>query len=137
MGTREDIRKIDRKIRRLASRLGPRIVRPAVDGVAAAIERVARAKAPVETGDLRESIKTERGMLEPRSDSISRTQKDGIVSSVVVAGENVKPYAGHVEYGTEHMAPRPFMRPALDTAGKAAASKAEREIAMGIERAAK
>lgn len=82
------------------------------DAVAAELESIAddcaadaRSRAPVRTGALRDSI-------EPEQESELHWS--------VVAGV---PYAAHVEYGTRHMAARPFLTPAVGRAESSAPSR--------------
>lgn len=61
------------------------------------IQNDARSRCPVDTGRLRASITVKR------------------LPQGVVVGSNVE-YAGYVEYGTRHMAARPYLRPAVAAA---------------------
>ncbi|WP_424236322.1 HK97-gp10 family putative phage morphogenesis protein [Bhargavaea ginsengi] len=60
------------------------------------INRNAQKQAPVDTGELRRSIRTE--------------YQDGGLTGVTRAGAHYAPY---VEYGTRFMTAKPFMRPAF------------------------
>jgi len=60
------------------------------------INRHAQKQAPVDTGELRRSIRTE--------------YQDGGLTGVTRAGAHYAPY---VEYGTRFMTAQPFMRPAF------------------------
>jgi HK97 gp10 family phage protein len=80
----------------------------ALDEIAGKIRDDARDLAPVDTGALRRSI---------------RTEKKGKLEVLVIAGGGgvTNPrtgrevdYAGYVEYGTSRMSPQPYMRPALE-----------------------
>lgn len=64
------------------------------------LEGKIKENAPVDTGHL-------RGSIEYRVESSG----DKIIGHV---GTNV-PYAVHVEYGTQHMAAQPFIRPAVES----------------------
>jgi HK97 gp10 family phage protein len=57
---------------------------------------IARQIVPVDTGFLQESIAV------------------SVSSGGVIRLEANAPYAGYVEYGTVHMSPQPFIRPAID-----------------------
>lgn len=65
------------------------------------VVQTAKQLVPVRTGNLRDSIGLAPGTEGGRTGT-------ALVSVVATA-----PYAGYVEFGTVHMAPRPYMRPAL------------------------
>lgn len=64
-------------------------------------QRMARERAPVDTGYLRSSIAV----------SVQPGQSAGSVVGEVTAGAN---YAAYVEHGTSRQRPQPFMRPAFE-----------------------
>lgn len=66
-------------------------------------QRVARERAPVDTGYLRSSI---AATIDPGSGS-------GLIVGEVTAGAE---YAAYVENGTSRQRPQPFMRPAFEQA---------------------
>lgn len=76
---------------RLDKRLKQRMQRIALE-----IEREAKKLAPVDTGNLRNSIRTE--------------QVDG---GILIGSFGVE-YAAYVEFGTENMAAQSFLRPAVE-----------------------
>jgi len=82
-----------------------------------AIERGAKGRAPVDTGNLRASI-----------ESNTETKAKQITTEV---GTNVE-YAPFVELGTSTMAAQPFLRPALD----AELRSLERKITLAVIEAA-
>jgi HK97 gp10 family phage protein len=91
---------IDDLMRRLdvisnESRYRPTRVKALRAGIRVA-ERYAKAKVPVDTGNLKNAIAV---------GSVSDTQ------AVLVASTN---YAAYVEFGTRRMAARPYMRPAVE-----------------------
>jgi len=71
---------------------------PRLGQVGSSLQMMARALAPVRTGRLRSSIELLLTSF-PLGFDVSATA----------------PYAGFVEFGTRRMAPRPYMRPALDS----------------------
>lgn len=79
------------------------------DVLADDVERTAESLAPVDTGRLRDSIRSEGGRVYTDVE-----------------------YAGFVEYGTSDTPAQPFMRPAADTVDGAHAEQAARAM---IERA--
>lgn len=95
------------QIRELSLDLGkstPRIgsqVAQVVRRTAAAVERDAKMLAPVDTGNLRNSIGT------------SMAGGAGAASVAAEVGPTAN-YGAYVEYGTSRMAPQPYLGPALD-----------------------
>lgn len=81
--------------------------------VAKAMVKEAKERAPKRTGKLADSI-----------DMVATDSQDTMEVEVVVGAE----YAPDVEYGTRHMAARPFLTPAAD----AVAPKLEQEL-EGLE----
>lgn len=75
----------------------------AVQKTAKSIEAGAKQRAPVDTGNLRNSITT----------TLSGGAGAGASEATVTAGANYSPY---VEFGTSRMAPQPFFGPAVDEA---------------------
>ena len=75
------------------------MIREATAKAALDTQRVARERAPVDTGYLRSSI---AATIDPGSTS-------GVIVGEVTAGAE---YAAYVEHGTSRQRPQPFMRPA-------------------------
>ena len=71
----------------------------AVRMAAEAIEEGAKARAPIDSGELRDSIHSEK-----QADS----------SYLVIAGDKDAFYAHFVEYGTSKNSPHPFLLPAAE-----------------------
>lgn len=105
----DDMRKAFEDLHNLAAVLeasGPLVARD-LDGLTVAtghlVEGQAKINAPVDTGALRSSIGTD-------------VERDGSGRGYAVSVE-VGPtvnYGAHVELGTEHMAPEPYLGPAFD-----------------------
>lgn len=108
-----DDRAIAKMIDGLDKKLQLKIMLPALRKGVKAIEKEAKMRAPVKTGLLKNAIKS--------------SAKKGKTADTVVAKAYVKPgkegkgnpakYAHLVEFGTSRSAPKPFMRPARDSAG--------------------
>jgi HK97 gp10 family phage protein len=79
------------------------------------IENDAKTKAPVDTGNLQNSIATQI--------------EDGGLAAEVTASAH---YAGYVEHGTSKMAPQPYMGPAADRHLPMLEQAAEQLAAKGI-----
>lgn len=82
-----------------ASRNALPLVRAATQKTAADIKRDAQAFAPVDTGNLRNSIAYE-----------TRELTDSVVGEIYATAS----YAAFVEFGTSRMAPHAYLGPALD-----------------------
>lgn len=130
-----DDRAVKNMIDSLDKRLQRKIMLPAMRKGVKAIEKEARAKAPIRKGS---AIRDELGRFTRRSGrgsiaggtlkkSIRSSAKRGKTADTVVAkvyvsqvkeGDiNPAKYAHLVEFGTTHSTPKPFMRPARDSAG--------------------
>ena len=72
---------------------------PIIESTGEAIVTFAQEIAPEETGELRDSIKVQGSGIDERGPWVD-------VGST-------EPYAMYQEFGTEHNAPHPFMRPAI------------------------
>lgn len=93
--------------RRMIGQRAARVVRRS----AAQVEALSKQNAPVDTGNLRNSITT-------------IMQGDGRFATMQASIGPTAHYGGYVEYGTSRMAPQPYLGPALD------AVKPEFEAAM-------
>jgi HK97 gp10 family phage protein len=93
-------------------------VRASVQAGCQLIQDAAQHYAPVRTGALRDSITTE---IDDSGKTII-----GRVSPHV-------PYAEFLEYGTVHMSPRPFMRPAFDENRGAIEDLFRHNVALALE----
>lgn len=93
----------------------------AAKSTATEAERIAaraRERVPVRTGALRSSIRASKPGI-----------AGGDVTVTVSAGGQGVDYAAFVEHGTAHMAPQPFMRPAVDSGLAALESELADEVA--------
>lgn len=131
---------LDAIFKNLEPKVQKKVLRPALRAAAKIIQTEAKARAPVKSGALRDSIKVRAG---------ARTRK-GIVRVNVEMGEgNFKGetfYGAFLEYGApghklfgrpNPLPPQPFMRPAFDRKKDEAREVAQQQIASGILAAAK
>jgi HK97 gp10 family phage protein len=107
---------LDRKMDRLAASVQGKALAGAALAGAQVVEARAKELAPVRTGNLRRSIHSELASVSTES-------------ALAKVGTNVE-YAPYVEYGTRRMSPRPYLRPAFDTAK----AEAEETIRKSFER---
>ena len=103
---------IDRKLAAIGNAVSPPVVKAALLEGGEVIAEEARRLAPVLTGQLQASIIVtfDLGGL-----NLSRVSERRWLTTVYVGPERRQGFYGHmVEFGTEHSAAHPFMRPALD-----------------------
>jgi len=112
----KNINKLTAKLKQLDRRTRGAVLAEAVLDGAFINEREAKRLCPVDTGNLKNSI---------RSEVIEQHHHYAIAET----GTNVE-YAPHVEFGTEEMAAQPFLRPALDENE----SRIRRAIAQAVKR---
>lgn len=64
---------------------------------------------------------------------LAQSMRVDVVSRTAVDLKNSASYAIHLEYGTRKMAPRPFMRPAAELAGKYGSDKIESFVSAALK----
>lgn len=102
-------KEIDKKLRKLPEKVTKKILRRAMTKALKPVRDTARGYCPVDTGKLRDSIKIRAGN---RSRLAIKRQVTTSGSDNMFSGETY--YGGMVEYGTQNMQAKPFMRPAYD-----------------------
>ena len=135
------LRQLERAMRKLPGKVAVKVARGATLSGANIIKKEAKLRAPIRTvgtykkrgsgknvsyiswpGNLSESI-------------IARQNKKGSGFIQYGVGTNDKGFYGHmVEFGTEHSAPHPFMRPAFDAKKQDAVKKIEQRLWAGLKR---
>lgn len=108
-----DIIGMDRLLRQLGAIEDLDYVQAAAEGMQIVVE-YAQLLAPVDTGELQESIG-----LEFENDTVS-----------IVADSD---HAAPIEFGTAHMAAQPYLRPAIDTRGDEAVALMARNLETQIK----
>jgi len=122
-----DVRKLNRKLKTLESKIEKKITRQALRAGAKIIAKEAKLRAPVDTGELKSKIKVW---------ALKRSRK----RIGVLVGTSAKEYTGDqfyaafVEYGTKDMPAKPFLGPAAEAKGPEAAAVVGKTLADGIER---
>ena len=116
----------------------PEAVKAEVEGVLIAsaeeVAATARALAPVDDGDLKDSIKvTGPGGRTPLHSS-GGAQSVGDLKAVVTAGNSSTRYAAVVEFGHGNAAPRPFFWPAYRSKKKRIKSRIARAIGKAVKK---
>ena len=111
----EGFRELEAALKELPTSTGRNVLRRVAKGALAPMADKARGMAPVDGGELRESIKvsekrTKRVVRENRFD-----RNTGLAMAMgPVSGKGVLNYATFVEFGTSDTRARPFMRPAFE-----------------------
>lgn len=116
-----------RKLRQLPEKVQKRVVVGAVRAAAKPLIKEARAKVPVDTGNLKKSI----GVTKRRSKN-----KNIIHFSISPRkGGKYNGFYGHfVEFGTSKMPAKPFLRPAFESKGKETIEAAKQYMARRIDK---
>jgi HK97 gp10 family phage protein len=100
-------RELDRALKKLPRALARKIIRQSLREAARPIVEEAKSRAPVLTGQMRDSLRVRAGKRRKGQASMAVQTKDGDY-----AGDTF--YAAFYEYGTSRQPARPFMRPAFD-----------------------
>jgi len=126
--------------------LGPRIarntLRRSVSSAAVVIRNEARAKAPVDTGEMKKDImiKRERDSKDQMSARYSVFVRSGKKSRLAGKKRDVNRdsfYWRFVEFGTSKMAAKPFLRPAFEAQKENAVKRIGESLDEGIQKAAR
>lgn len=126
----DGVKEIQAKLAALEPKVGRRIVRTALRKAAKPILTMARALVPVDSGDLKRSIKIRNLKKRRRSYAIAVGTGPGWFQ-----GDEY--YGGIVEFGADNVAAQPFLRPAFDANSDAAQKILKTEILQQVEKAAK
>ena len=123
---------IERKLKNMEPKLAKKIVRSSLRKAAKPVLQAAKANCPYLSGDLKKSLKVRA--LKKRKHSYA----------VGVSSSNKKHwykgdqfYAAFIEFGTNKMPARPFLRSAYDTQGERARKILINELKAGIAGATK
>lgn len=126
---------VERALKALPEKIQKKVLRKAMSKATTTVSREMRAKAPVKSGALRRSIGK-------RTKSYQRGQTIyGVVgprSSFEMDGQKPSKYAHLVEFGSSRSSPKPFARPAYQSANAEASKQLANDIVNGaIAEAAK
>lgn len=108
----EGLREIGAALEQLPEAVTKKVMRQVLTARARPIADAARGNCPVESGELKNSIKVS-GRL---SRSQAREARESASEVEVYIGPSPLPHAHLVEFGSIHNAPQPYMRPAWDGA---------------------
>jgi HK97 gp10 family phage protein len=115
--------KLEQKLKGLGPAVATKIGADSLTAGAAPITKAMRRLAPYRTGALRKSI-TSRAVRATGSSLLTR----------IIGFKSPGRYISHLlEFGTKHSAPRPFIRPAMDTTHHDVLLKLGQRLWRGIE----
>lgn len=96
----------------------------------------AKTRVPVDEGDLKDSLKITTKLSKRQQRKNAKSVAEGKSSVQLYAGPSALPHAHLVEFGTEHMAPQPYLRPAWDANKDEVLELVRTELADEITKAA-
>jgi HK97 gp10 family phage protein len=125
-------RKLEKRLARMEKRTAGRAIRGGMKAAMEPVRQLAVARAPVDTGRMRRSIKAvgffRRSMAGARVQTGTRKQ-------LRIPAESKHYYPAYVEYGHSKRSARPFLRSALHDRRKQVLGRVRREIINAIEKA--
>ncbi len=126
-------RELERVLRKLPRRLAERELTSAARAGANVIRKEARARVP--RGSAPSAATEKYGPLH-KNIRVARVKKTGL--SVEMAIHNGRAFWGSfLEFGTRHIAARPWMSPAFDTSVRPALAKVGERMGKGLEKTAR
>ncbi len=126
-------KELERVLRKLPGRLAERELTSAARAGANVIRKEARARAP--RGSDPSAASEKYGPLH-KNIRVARIKKTGFI--VEMAIHNGRAFWGSfLEFGTRHIAARPWMSPAFDTSVRPALAKVGERLGKGLEKTAK
>lgn len=117
--------KLERALKKLPGKIAGKVIRSATLAGAGVIRKEARSRVSVDDGVLKKSISSKIKDKSPTHVTYS------------VGPTNKAFYGTFIEFGTESITAKPFLRPAFDEKKDEAARKIEERLMKGIEREAK
>lgn len=137
----DGLKELAAAMRELPDRVAKNALRRAVSAGAIVVRNEARARAPVDTGEMRRDIqvKRERNSAGQMVATYSVFVRSGKKSRLAGKKRNVQRdsyYWRFVEFGTVKMAAKPFMRPAFESKKEAAVTQIAAVLDQGIKTAA-
>lgn len=126
----EGLKELDAALGQFTAPKRRAIGRAALDAGGQITAKAARALAPVDEGNLRESIDVS-GTLSPKQKSAHKKQAE----QERFVGPDSRPSAHIREFGGDGSRPQPFMRPAWDATKEQVLNRIGDELWMGIEKA--
>lgn len=132
VGKIEGLKELDRALKQLPKATAKRVLRAALKKAGQPIAADAASRAPRLTGRLAESV-TVKTTLTKGQRRKSRKEKGAVVMFIGAT----RPTAHLIEFGTQKMAARPFLRPAWDSGKMQVLATMKKELWKAIQKAAK
>ena len=138
----EGLQELDKALSQLEPRLRNKHMTRALRAGAKIIQKDMKARAPVDTGNLKRWIRV-GARLTPRQKRNSRREIQGAAKFIyagAVRGESRDDgafYAHFVEFGTATQPPQPFGRPAVDSNRLSVLNKIKQVLATGLKQTAR
>ena len=130
----EGFKELERELERLSKSVGKAALRRALRKSAQPLADKMQAGAPVEEGDLRDSIGVST-KLSPRQSRLHRKMFRNDKASVeMFVGAGPLPQAHLQEFGTVKQSPQPFARPAWDADNKAMLERLKTDLWAEVEK---
>lgn len=101
------------------------------------VEERARQLAPVDDGQLRDSITTKQARAKRQRGSVKFDASSGVEIVTGPTGRQEGGNAAFQEFGTVNMPANPFMRPAIDSSAQEVIADVRKELEAQIEKARK
>ncbi|WP_300009690.1 HK97-gp10 family putative phage morphogenesis protein [uncultured Roseobacter sp.] len=127
---------LDRAFEDLSAATGKNVLLRAAIAAAEPMARAMRSLAPKDELDLSESIDVSTKLSDRQAKMHRKMFRNDRDAVEVFVGPGPDPAAHIQEFGTEHVTPQPFARPAFDQEWRGFIDKARVEIADQLERAA-
>ncbi|MGN6451246.1 MAG: HK97-gp10 family putative phage morphogenesis protein [Brucella intermedia] len=130
--------KLRKKLEALVT-VGRDEIRRAMETSADEIVALAKSLAPVDKGDLKDSIGWTWGKAPKGAMTLGKVQSDGVDSEFTItiyAGNSEAYYARWVEFGTQKMAAQPYFYPSYRALRRRSKSRVTRAVTKAIKKVA-
>lgn len=130
--------KLRKKLEALVA-VGRDEIRRAMETSADEIVALAKSLAPVDKGDLKDSIGWTWGKAPKGAMTLGKVQSDGVDSEFTItiyAGNSEAYYARWVEFGTQKMAAQPYFYPSYRALRRRSKSRVTRAVTKAIKKVA-
>lgn len=130
--------KLRKKLEALVA-VGRDEIRRAMEASADEIVALAKSLAPVDKGDLKDSIGWTWGKAPKGAMTLGKVQSDGVDSEFTItiyAGNSEAYYARWVEFGTQKMAAQPYFYPSYRALRRRSKSRVTRAVTKAIKKVA-
>lgn len=110
----DGLKELDQALSQLPKATAKNVLRRTAILALAPVIADAKRLVPVDEGELKESLKVAGKLSKRQARKNAKAVAEGKSSVQLYAGPSALPHAHLVEFGTAHMRPQPFMRPAWD-----------------------